>query len=62
MNTKITYGLVEGGYRVKFTNWNGNGSEQFFAVKIDAQNYLDKYMAYGYKGAVETIYFNVASN
>jgi hypothetical protein len=55
----VAYGLVTGGYRVKFTNYN---HECFFATKEDAQNYLIKYMAYGYKGAVETIYFHVAGN
>ena len=56
----VTYGLAVGGYRVKFTNWNGNGSEVFFATKEDAKYYLWKYMAYGYQGSVETIYFHVA--
>jgi hypothetical protein len=60
VSTEISYGLVVGGYRVKFTNWNGNGSEQFFATKEDAQDYLAKFTAYGYKGSVETINFNVA--
>ncbi len=57
--TATVYGLVVGGYRVKFTNYN---HESFFATKEDAQNYLIKFMAYGYKGTVETIYFNVAGN
>lgn len=51
------YGLVIGGYRVKFSNWSG--SEMFFAAKEDAETYLAKYEAYGYKGSVETIWFNV---
>jgi hypothetical protein len=53
------YGLIVGGYRVTFTNWNGNGRETFFQNKEDAQNYLAKFKAYGYKGEVETIHFNV---
>jgi hypothetical protein len=57
--TEVTYGLVVGGYRVKFTNWNG---EEFFATKEDAQDFADKYSAYGYKCVVETIHFKVASN
>jgi hypothetical protein len=52
-----TYSLITGGYRVKFTNYAG--SEQFFATLLDAQNYLIKFQAYGYKGSIDTIYFNV---
>ena len=59
MNTEITYSLVTGGYRVKFTNWN---NEEFFATKKDAQDFADKYSAYGYKCVVEAIYFHVAGN
>jgi hypothetical protein len=59
--TEISYGLVVGGYRVKFTNWKGsNGNETFFATSVDAKNFLAKYVAYGYKGSVETIHFHVA--
>ena len=50
------YGLIVGGYRVKFTNYS---HECFFAKKEDAQEYLIKYRAYGYKGTVETIPFHV---
>lgn len=42
-----------------FTNWNGNGREAFFKDKEDAQNHLARFKAYGYKGTVETIHFNV---
>jgi len=54
-----TYSLVVGGYRVTFTNWNGNGRESFFKDKEDAQNHLARFKVYGYKGTVETIHFNV---
>lgn len=54
---EISYGLVLGGYRVKFTNWN---SEEFFATKEDAQEFADKYSAYGYKCLVQPIHFKVA--
>ena len=53
------YGLIVGGYRVTFTNWNGNGRETFFQNKEDAENFLAKYKAYGYRGEVETIHFHV---
>lgn len=53
------YSLIVGGYRVTFTNWNGNGREAFFQNKSDAENYLARYKAYGYRGEVETIHFNV---
>ncbi len=53
------YGLIVGGYRVTFTNWNGNGRETFFRDKEDAEKYLARYKAYGYRGTVETIHFNV---
>lgn len=59
VTAEVTYGLVVGGYRVKFTNWNG---EEFFATKKDAQDFANKYSAYGYKCVVETIHFKVASN
>jgi hypothetical protein len=59
VSTEIVYGLVVGGYRVKFTNWN---SEEFFATKKDAQDFADKYTAYGYKCVVETIHFRVVEN
>ena len=53
------YALIVGGYRVKFTNWNNGNNEQFFKNWVDAQNYLLKFKAYGYKGAIDTIHFNV---
>jgi hypothetical protein len=53
------FGLIVGGYRVKFTNWNEGRNEKFFATWVDAQNYLLKFKAYGYKGAIDTIYLNV---
>jgi len=53
------FGLEIGGYRVAFTNWNGNGRETFFQNKFDAIEYLNKFEAYGYKGSVETIWFHV---
>jgi hypothetical protein len=54
-----TYSLVAGGYRVRFTNWRNGDNEQFFGTWVDAQNYLMKFEAYGYKGKIETIYFNI---
>ena len=50
---------IVGGYRVKFTNWQDGRNEEFFAVRQDAEEYLAKYRAYGYKGTVETIHFRV---
>ena len=54
-----SYGLIVGGYRVKFTNWKDGRNEIFFAKVTDAVEYLAKHRAYGYKGAVETIHFHV---
>jgi hypothetical protein len=54
------FGLIVGGYRVKFTNWLNGNNEMFFATCEDAENYLAKYKAYGYKGSVQTIHFMVA--
>jgi hypothetical protein len=54
--SKEAYGLIVGGYRVRFTNYK---HERFFATKEDAQEYLIKFLAYGYKGTVETIHFHV---
>jgi hypothetical protein len=51
-----SYGLVVGGYRVKFTNYS---HESFFANKEDAQEYLIRFLAYGYEGIVETIHLHV---
>ena len=48
---------IVGGYRVRFTNWQDGRNEEFFAVRQDAEEYLAKYRAYGYKGTVETIHF-----
>ena len=56
MTTTMEYGLVVGGYRVKFTNYS---HESFFATKEDAQEYLIRFLAYGYKGKVEAIEFKV---
>ena len=56
MTMTENYGLVVGGYRVKFTNYN---HESFFATKEDAQEYLIRFLAYGYKGNVEAIYLHV---
>lgn len=53
------YGSIVGGYRVKFTNWREGRNEQFFATWVDAQNYLLKFKAYGYKGVIDTIHLNV---
>jgi hypothetical protein len=53
---------VVGGYRVIFSNWLNGQNEQFFATKEDAQNYFAKFAAYGYKGKVETIYFQMGGN
>jgi hypothetical protein len=50
------YGLIVGGYRVRFTNYD---HETFFATLEDAQEYLIRFLAYGYKGKVETIHFRV---
>lgn len=50
------YGLIVGGYRVRLTNYK---HERFFATKEDAQEYLIQFLAYGYKGVVETIHFHV---
>jgi hypothetical protein len=57
--TQDSYGLVGGGYRVTFTNWNGNGRETFFQNKSDASEYLAKYTAYGYKGIIDPIFLHV---
>ena len=53
------YGLIVGGWRVKFTNWRNGDNEVFFAKASDAVEYLAKHRAYGYKGTVETIHFHV---
>lgn len=54
-----SYGLITGGYRVKFTNWQDGRNEIFFANRADAEEYLAARRAYGYKGTVETIHFHV---
>ena len=41
---------------MKFTNYS---HESFFTTKEDAQEYLIKFLAYGYKGKVEAIEFKV---
>ena len=41
---------------MRFTNYN---HESFFATLEDAQEYLIRFLAYGYKGKVETIYLHV---
>lgn len=53
------YGLIVGGYRVKFTNWQDGRNETFFLNREDAEEYLATRRAYGYKGTVETIHFHV---
>lgn len=53
------YGLIVGGYRVRFTNWKEGRDEWFFASKEDAQNFASKRTAYGYKAMIETIHFHV---
>lgn len=53
------YGLIVGGYRVKFTNWQNGNNEKFFSKATDAVEYLAKFRAYGYKGTVETIHFHI---
>jgi hypothetical protein len=47
-------------YRVRFTNWNNGKNEYFFHNEIDAQNYANAYVKYGYLPVVEKIYFEEA--
>ena len=54
-----SYGLIVGGWRVKFTNWRSGNNEIFFAKASDAVEYLAIRQAYGYKGTVETVHFHV---
>ena len=47
-------------YRVRFTNWKNGKDEYFFHNEIDAQNYANAYIRYGYTPVVEKIYFEEA--
>jgi hypothetical protein len=53
------YGLIVGGYRVRFTNWKEGRDEWFFGSKEDAQDFAAKRTAYGYKATIETIHFHI---
>ena len=53
------YGLIVGGYRVRFTNWKEGRDEWFFGSKEDAQDFAAKRTAYGYKATIEAIHFHV---
>jgi hypothetical protein len=43
-------------YRVRFTNWKEGNNEYFFVNQEDAQAMINKYVVYGYKATLETIF------
>jgi hypothetical protein len=43
-------------YRVRFTNWKEGNNEYFFVNQQDAQEMINKYVVYGYKATLETIF------